>query len=63
MRFMALAIIGTLAACLANPALAATKHHGQAAASHKDQPEASDTSPYAPGQQRYRGARHKKKPH
>ena len=61
MRIMVLAIIGALAACFANPALAA-KHHGPAAASHKAQPDPIlNTNPYAPGQQRYRAVPQKKK--
>jgi len=64
MRFiMALAITGALAACLTIPALAAAKHHGSASkaqdAASKTE-DSSATSPYAPGQQRYRAVTHKK---
>ncbi len=65
MRIIVALAITALAACLANPALA--KHHGSAAAASKAQDAASKTedssatSPYAPGQQRYRAVTHKKK--
>ena len=65
MRIIVALAITALAACLANPALA--KHHISAAAASKAQDAASKTedssatSPYAPGQQRYRAVTHKKK--
>jgi hypothetical protein len=58
---MAIATAGVLATWIANPALAAKRHHDHNSGTAVEKTDTSEqSSPYAPGQQRYKADRKKK---
>lgn len=63
MRTITFAVAGTLVFWAANSALAAKRHDHKADTTVQKTEQESATSPYAPGQQRFRRDRHKKTSH
>jgi hypothetical protein len=61
MRIITLAIVGALMVWAANSALAAKRHDHNSSTTLQKTEQDSITSPYAPGQQRFRREHHKRK--